>query len=128
MHIARFAAGPDGRSCFSDVEIHHPITIHAAEDNELAASVALESPAVQLIILPAGLDVGLHPVPRRQLVFVLEGQLAVGTPDGEIRHFAKGDVFLADDADTDGHTTQTVRGPVHLVYVPLQQGDTFSSG
>lgn len=105
MRITRFSSSSDGRSHFSEIEIEYPLEFSAAGGYDVEASNALESPSVQFIVLPAELDQDLHPVPSRQLVVVLDGQLDVGTPDGETRRFARGDMFLADDADTDGHDT-----------------------
>jgi hypothetical protein len=48
----------------------------------------------------------------------------VGTPDGATRRFGAGQTFLADDADTEGHTTRTIDGPVHALVTPLPDGTT----
>ena len=121
MRITRFAAGDDGRSEFSEVDVRYPRTIEAAEGAQLTGSAAFDSPGVQFIDLPDGLDLGLHPVPRRQFVFVIDGHVEIGTPDGELRRFSPGDVILADDVGTTGHTTRAIDGPVQLLYVPLPQ-------
>lgn len=126
MEITRFSSGPDGRSHFTEIEVEFPLILRAAGGYDVAASIAMESPTVQFVVLPGELDQDLHPVPGRQLVAVLAGQLEVGTPDGQSRRFARGDIFLADDTDTDGHTTRAIDGPAHLLFVPIPSGMFFS--
>lgn len=122
MRLTRFSAGPDGRSTFTEIDIDYPLARDATPGTTLAMSNALVSPAVQFITLPADLNVGLHPAPSRQLVSVLNGQLEVGTPDGQTRRFDRGDLFLADDVDTDGHTTEVIDGPAEVLYIPVPEG------
>jgi quercetin dioxygenase-like cupin family protein len=121
MQVTRFSAGPDGRSTFSTVDIAYPRQRDDAFGHTISATDAFTSPAAQLIVLPAGLDQGWHPAPRRQFVTVLTGQVEVGTPDGATRRFGPGQMFLADDVGTEGHTTRTVDGPVHALVTPLPE-------
>ncbi|MFN0088909.1 MAG: hypothetical protein ACKVWR_01355 [Acidimicrobiales bacterium] len=119
MRITRFSPGPDGESQFSEIELSFP---KAASDNfghTIVATAPFASAFVQISELPAGLDQPWHPAPRRQLVTILAGVLEVGTPDGHTRSFGRGDVFLADDMGTKGHTTRTVDGPVNVLITPL---------
>jgi quercetin dioxygenase-like cupin family protein len=88
----------------------------------ITSSAVVGSPAVQLAVLPEGLDQDWHPAPRRQLVAVLSGALEVGTPDGQVRRFGPGDLFLADDVGTRGHTTRAIDGPVHVLFAPMPEG------
>ena len=68
----------------------------------------------------AGWTVDLHPAPRRQVVFVVSGQLEIGLEDGTRQLFSPGDVFLADDTSGRGHTTRTHGDvPCILATVPL---------
>ena len=67
-----------------------------------------------------GWDVDLHPAPRRQVVFVVSGQVEIGLEDGTKYVFSPGDIFLADDASGRGHRTRTVGNePCLLATVPL---------
>ena len=64
--------------------------------------------------------VDLHPAPRRQVVFVVSGQLEIGLEDGTKQLFSPGDVFLADDTAGRGHLTRTYGDvPCLLATVPL---------
>jgi hypothetical protein len=53
-------------------------------------------------------DGGLHTPPRRQVVVVLRGELEVTTTSGDQQRFGPGDCLLADDLDSQGHTTRDV--------------------
>jgi hypothetical protein len=62
-----------------------------------------------------------HPVPRRQYVITLCGQVEIETGDGTIRRFGPGDVMLAEDTIGHGHITRVVGGqPRHYVFIPLK--------
>src|SRR5215213_8511569 len=108
MRVTRFSPGDDGESRFSEVEIVHPHERLDAFGHTITMSPTFSSPLVQFAVLPEGLDQDLHPAPRRQLVAVLSGRLEVGTPGGETRGFGAGEVFLADDVGSRGHTTRSV--------------------
>jgi hypothetical protein len=122
MQVTRFSAGGDGRSTFSTVDVTFPHERADAFGHTIRSSDRFSSPAVQFAVLPAGLDQDWHPAPRRQIVAVLTGELEVGTPDGATRRFGPGELFLADDVDTAGHTTRTIGGPVHVMFAPLPDG------
>ena len=126
MRIARFSAGKDGASQFSDLEVDYPFSRTATGGFDIVSSTRLASDKVQFATLPEGLDQDLHPAPQRQLVVVLSGQLEVGTPDGQTRRFGAGDVFLADDVDTAGHTTRTIDGAVDVLFVPVAEASAWS--
>jgi hypothetical protein len=121
MHVTRFSAGDDGESQFTDVTIDHPRERDDGFGHTITSSGTFGSPLVQFALLPEGLDQSWHPAPRRQLVAILAGHLEVGTPDGARRAFGPGDVFLADDVGTRGHTTRTVGGPVQVLFAPVPE-------
>ena len=69
-----------------------------------------------------GWDVDLHPAPRRQVVFVVSGQVEIGLEDETKHVFSPGDIFLADDASGRGHMTRTYGDvPCLLATVPLTE-------
>jgi hypothetical protein len=53
-------------------------------------------------------DVGVHNAPRRQFLVVLGGVLEIITTLGHSERLHPGDVLLADDAGTKGHTSRDV--------------------
>ena len=124
MCLTRFSAGEDGESHFSELEVNFPYSRTDRFGHTIVSTAIAASPAVQLAALPAGLDQGWHPAPRRQLVAVLSGRLEVGTPDGQVRTFGPGDLFLADDVGTRGHTTRALDGPVQVLFAPLPEDGT----
>jgi hypothetical protein len=126
MRIVRFGPGADGESTFEALEVLYPHERADAFGHTLALSATVASPTVQFAVLPDGLDQAWHPAPRRQLVAVLSGVVEVGTPDGETRRFGTGDVFLADDVGTRGHTTKTIDGPAHVLFAPVPEGDLWA--
>jgi hypothetical protein len=119
MQVTRFSAGDDGQSRFSTVEITFPHERADAFGHTIRSSDRFASPSVQFAVLPDGLDQDWHPAPRRQLVAILTGAVEVGTPDGATRRFGPGEVFLADDVGTAGHTTKTVGGPAQVMFAPV---------
>jgi hypothetical protein len=122
VRVTRFSAGEDGRSTFSEVEVRFPNERADAFGHTIATSAGFACPRLQFGLLPEGLDQGWHPAPRRQLVMVLSGEVEVGTPDGEHRRFGAGDLFLADDVGTEGHTTRALAGPVRVLFAPVPEG------
>ena len=121
MRITTFNADPDGRSRFREIDINYEVL--SAYGYDLGVTEPLESLGVQFLAFPAGLDIELHPEGHRQLVFVLNGELEIGTGEGELGSFRPGDVFLADDGNTTGHTTRAVGGPADLALVRLPTGN-----
>ena len=63
----------------------------------------------QFYHLKKGLDMGLHPAPRKQFVLIIQGTLQIETSNGEQRQFSSGSVFLVTDIEgTRGHKTSVV--------------------
>ena len=53
-------------------------------------------------------DVGVHHAPRRQFLVVLQGELEIVPTTGAGRRLQPGDVLLADDIGTKGHSSRDV--------------------
>ncbi len=117
MRIATIVPGADGHATFGDVDIEHP----GEGPFGLRLSEASASPGVQFVLLPPGTALPLHPVGRRLLIVVADGTLEVGTSDGASRTFSRGDIFLADDGGTLGHTTASLGG-AQLLWMPMPEG------
>jgi hypothetical protein len=77
------------------------------------------------VSLPGGFEADVHPIEERRLVFVMSGALELAVPDGGTCRVGRGEVLLAEDVDTSGHTTRTVNGSADLVFVSL--GDAVVS-
>jgi hypothetical protein len=111
MHCTRLSAGPDGASHFTDMEVAlSPVADYAHVAGGapvLLVSAAVPTTAITFLAMPAGMDAGWHPVPRRQMFTVLSGSMEVTTSDGAIRHFAPGAVLVGEDTTGQGHRTRT---------------------
>lgn len=120
MRVSRFYTTADGGSAFDDVDI--ALTAGNADPwgNALKHSVAVfASPAVRVFEAPVGAFQDWHNAPRRQLCVMLAGVWEVGTTDGEKRRWAPGEMFLPDDVEGRGHTSEVIEGPVQILFVPL---------
>ena len=113
MQITRISAGAKGLSQFSNVEV--ACSDEIVDGFEVLLFAALASPSVRFVSLADGFEAGMHPIEERRLVFVMSGVLELGTPDGETRVLGRGEVLLAEDTDTTGHTTSTVGGPAAVM-------------
>ena len=100
MGIFRLYAGDDGESHIEELDLaSHPelTTLQGAKGVVFRSS------------LP-GYFSDWHTAPRRQYIFILEGQMEIGIGDGTKRRLGPGDVVLADDLTGQGHTTRSVGG------------------
>jgi quercetin dioxygenase-like cupin family protein len=82
-------SGPDGRSADGDFVLR---------------SQDIPTSAARIVELPKqGPREVFHPAPRRQFVFVLQGELDVSTSDGSSYRVQPGDWLFADDVESKGH-------------------------
>ena len=119
MKITTFYATESGESRFGEVTID--LDLERIDDfgHHIFCSAPYESPAVQLVQLPADLDQDFHNAPARQLVVVLSGRVEVETTDGESRQWRAGDIFMPADVSGRGHRTRTLDGPALVLFAPL---------
>ena len=108
--IVRIYTGQDGQTHFEDLpqpteEIHN-VTLQAG------ANLSFRRFAADYFS-------DWHTAPRRQYIFILEGQMEIGIGDGTTRRFGPGDVVLADDLTGQGHTTSSVGVPRISATVPV---------
>ena len=121
MRVTRFYTTPEGGSAFDEVDIPFAEESTDAWGNRLRLSEPFASPAVRLFDVPAGAFQDWHNAPRRQLCVMLEGVWEVGTTDGQKRRWRAGEMFLPDDVEGRGHTSEVIEGPVRIVFVPLPE-------
>ena len=115
MKIVRLYTGPDNESHFEDMEVQLN-TLGRFQVSELQSTHGS-----QFRRSPADHSSNYHPVPKRQYVITLSGQVEIETGDGTIRRFGPGDVMLAEDTTGRGHITRVVGGqPRHYVFIPLK--------
>jgi quercetin dioxygenase-like cupin family protein len=100
--IVRLYTGNDGQTHFEDLSLPaeeiHNVAIQAGADLVFRR-------------FPADYGSDWHTAPRRQYIFILAGQMAIGIGDGTTRRFGPGDVVLADDRTGQGHTTRSLGVP-----------------
>ena len=83
---------PDGRARF--VERRVPLT----EGTSMSRlSAVMPSGGLQLRRSPAGFASSMHCTTRPQWLFVLEGRMEIGLPDGSMRVFGPGQHFYSAD-------------------------------
>jgi quercetin dioxygenase-like cupin family protein len=108
--IVRIYTGQDGQTHFEDLPL-------PAEESH---NVAVQAGASLVFrCFPGDYSSDWHTAPRRQYIFILEGQMEIGIGDGSTRRFAPGDVVLADDLTGQGHTTRSVGLPRISATVPV---------
>jgi len=101
----RIYADESGETHFDDVEIELTPTIAAPPAPPINLSSPM--PATQFVYysFPAGYIGEWHPVPHRQIFFILSGEIAGEVSDGEVRTFKTGDTVLGEDTVGKGHRT-----------------------
>ena len=115
MKFTRIFTGDDGISHFEDKDV----------SLEKAGDIGRLSPPMRAtgIIFretDPDYDYDWHPVPQRQFIIMLEGELDVEVGDGEKRHFSAGDVMLFEDTTGQGHRSRTTNGQVRkTIFVTL---------
>ncbi|MFN9745638.1 MAG: hypothetical protein ACK57B_08345 [Betaproteobacteria bacterium] len=91
--------GPDGRARF--VERSVPLT----EGTPMSRlSAIMPSGGLQLRRSPAGFASSFHCTTHPQWLFVLEGRMEIGLPDGSVRVFGPGQHFYSADTLPEGAT------------------------
>lgn len=114
MKIVRLFTGPDKESHFEDLNIQLNL------DARVAASVLQPAQGIVFRRAPATYFSDFHPVPKRQYVITLSGQVEIEVGDGTVRRFGPGDVMLAEDTTGRGHITRVVGGqPRDYVFIRL---------
>ena len=70
---------------------------------------------------PPGWDGKWHPVPARQFMSILQGEVEVQVSDGETRHFKPGDLALVEDLIGKGHYTSVPADgeAIHVLVVQI---------
>jgi len=125
MKITRFHTTDDGGSRFEEIELAVNEERIDPFGNILHQSKAFNSPSVRFVELPRTLDQSWHHAPARQIVFVLNGVVEVGTSDGEKRRWGAGAAFIPDDLTGKGHLTRVIEGPAMLAFIELPPDFTF---
>jgi len=115
MKIVRLYTGADNESHFEDVEVELDF------NGRLSASELQPAHGIVFRSAPPSHWSDYHPVPKRQYVITLSGQVEIETGDGTTRRFGPGDVMLAEDTTGRGHITRVVGSePRQYAFIPLK--------
>lgn len=109
-----------GESHFSDEEIPFTLVDYAPPAPPVSVSTPMDAESVVFLSSPPGWHGDWHPAPRKQLMFLLSGELEVEVSDGEVRRFYSGAVILVEDTSGKGHVSRVVgekRG--YMAAIPL---------
>jgi hypothetical protein len=91
--------GPDGRARFREQ------AIALGEGSPMSRlSAVMPSGGLQLRRSPAGFASSFHCTTHPQWLFVLEGRMEIGLPDGSLRAFGPGQHFYSADTLPEGAT------------------------
>lgn len=120
-HYVRIYSDSNGQSHFGEEEVAFQLVDYAPPAPPISVSEALGAEGVSFISSPSGWFGNWHPVPRRQYIFMLDGELEVEVTNGEMRKFVPGDVMLVEDTKGKGHISRVVgEKRAYLAVVPLK--------
>jgi hypothetical protein len=108
LSYVRIYSDTEGESHFEDSEFPFKLVDFAPPAPPISVTEPIAADSVTMISSPAGWHGDWHPAPRRQLMFVLAGELEVRASDGGVRRFRPGDVLLVEDTFGKGHVSTVV--------------------
>jgi len=104
----RIYTDEDGVSHFGVTEVTFTLAEYAPPAPPISVSKGMNVESVVFISSPPGWHGDWHPVPRRQIMFCLAGELEVQVSDGMVRRFGPGSVVLVEDTEGKGHISRVV--------------------
>ena len=116
MKYIRLYSGDDGEAHFEDLEM--PL-----QDRGRSTRTSAMEKAVGISFRETGGDfvADWHNAPRKQYIFILEGEVEVEVRGGTKRRFGPGDIQLIEDTTGRGHITRSVNNqPWKAVFIPLE--------
>jgi quercetin dioxygenase-like cupin family protein len=108
MTYTRYYADETGASRTEDIEVELLPRDFAPPAPRLHLSSIVPATGVAVVRVPAGLVGDWHPTPRRQIFFLLAGELEGETSDGERRRYRPGSAALVEDTTGTGHRSRVV--------------------
>lgn len=120
MNITRLFNTDDGESHYEDIPAEFEWTDFAPPAKPLGVSSFVNAQSVGFIQGEVGWVGDWHPVPRRQYMYTLQGEIDVTASDGETRRFGPGQGALVEDTFGKGHITKVVSDePLIMIVVSL---------
>jgi hypothetical protein len=108
LPYVRVYSDAEGESHFEDAEFSFALADFAPPAPPISVAEPISADSITVISSAAGWHGDWHPAPRRQLMFMLVGELEVRVSDGDVRRFKAGDIFLAEDTAGKGHVSTVV--------------------
>lgn len=108
MKTIRIHTGSDGETHLEDAEVGLARVDFAPPAPPIDLSAYHPAERYAFCRFPAGWYGDWHPTPRRQVFFLLSGEMAVEVSDGEVRHLGPGSIVLVEDATGKGHVSRVV--------------------
>jgi hypothetical protein len=120
MKYTKIFADSDGETHFKDIEIELESVVNAPPAPALLLSQFNPATRYAFSVFPAGWFGDWHPIPRKQIYFILSGTLDCIVSDGEKRLFGAGSIVMVEDTTGKGHVTRVVsEEAVHTAVVHL---------
>jgi len=121
LAYVRLYCDSDGESHFADEAMPFTLVEFAPPAPPVSVSTAMAAEVVAIISSPPSWHGDWHPAPRRQLMFVLSGEVEVEVTDGEVRRLTTGAIALVEDTACKGHVSRIVGGSrAYIANVPLR--------
>ena len=120
MTYTRIYADAAGETHFEAVEAEFAaVSDYAAGVPTLGIARMGAARAVEFLHVPTGFESDWHPIPQRQLIVVMSGELEMLVSDGSSRRFGPGDAILFDDPSGKGHRAPALPGDVAMMAVSI---------
>jgi hypothetical protein len=120
LPYGRVCSDSSGASHFVDDQIDFFLADYAPPAPPISISEATPGGGVVFLSSPSGWFGDFHPAPRRQLMFLLSGELEVQVSDGETRRFGPGAVLLVEDTFGRGHRSRVIgAGRAYMAAIPI---------
>ena len=108
MKYTKIYTDDDGETHFKDIEVAFESVEYAPPAPALLLSQFNSATRYAFSVFPGGWFGDWHPTPRRQIYFILSGELEGKVSDGETRRFGAGSIVLVEDTTGKGHVTRVV--------------------
>ena len=117
MKYVRLYADAAGESHFEDRAAPLASVDFSPPAPPVDASAPEAASRLLFLSVPVGWAGEWHPVPRRQWILYLAGDIEVEASDGEVRRFGPGSAMLIEDTTGKGHRSRVVGDTAALLAV-----------
>lgn len=121
MRYTRLYSDAKGESHFEDMELETKEASFAPPAPPLKVSEAIPSSTFSILCADPGWFGDWHPVPKRQFMLYLQGEVEAEASDGEVRRFGPGSMTLVEDTTGKGHRSRVV-GDKEAILAVVQLG------